>query len=416
MNFKEAVGKHASKLLLLALVVALLSTTIIDLIIPLFLVEIAQTFHVTVATANQITTYAQIASVVPALLLGFLAVRFKQKWLLVAGILCISLAAIGSFGAQSLATMQFFYSFNGVGSVLVSAMALAIIGEFYPLDKKPHAVAIITSTGFISRIIGAPIGSFVYNFGGWRATFSLLVFPISIIALVFSLWFIPNLTKANKQGASREPYWVGFKEIFKRKSATFALIFQFFFIMLFALTTFVTAFFKESFGISNTLASWLIVGSSICGISGSLISGLLVVKFGRKNVAVFTGLVSSMLAMVAFYLPSLWIVVSFRYASMFFWAITLSASASFMLEQVPKYRGSMMSLRVAFAGIGTAVGVYIGGLILTSFNYQTMGLTLGTLSIIGSLILFLSKEPGYTGNLPTIGLPRANQHNVKQSK
>jgi hypothetical protein len=45
----------------------------------------------------------------------------------------------------------------------------------------------------------------------------------------------------------------------------------------------------------------------------------------------------------------------FRFSSLLFWGIAVAADASLMFEQVTRDRGSMMSLRVAFAGIGSAM-------------------------------------------------------------
>jgi predicted MFS family arabinose efflux permease len=51
-------------------------------------------------------------------------------------------------------------------------------------------------------------------------------------------------------------------------------------------------------------------------------------------------------------------------------------------------------LRVAFAGIGSAIGVAIGGAVLGLFNYQTIALTLGAMGVVGSFVLLLmAKDP-----------------------
>jgi predicted MFS family arabinose efflux permease len=54
----------------------------------------------------------------------------------------------------------------------------------------------------------------------------------------------------------------------------------------------------------------------------------------------------------------------------------------------------MMPLRVAFAGVGSAMGAGIGGAVLALYNYQTIALTRGTMGVVGSLVLlFMAKEP-----------------------
>ena len=103
---------------------------------------------------------------------------------------------------------------------------------------------------------------------------------------------------------------------------------------------------------------------------------------------------SAVLTAVAFYMPSLWIVLVFRFSSLWFWGIAVASGASLMLEQVPRDRGSMMSLRVAFAGIGSAMGVALGGVVLALYNYQTIALVLGTIGVVGFFVLlFLARDP-----------------------
>ena len=395
MNTENNVEKsNPSRLLLVSLIIAVLATTVIDVIVPLFLLDIAKSFQVSPAIASQIRTFSAIAQIVPALIMGLLAVRFRPKYLLTIGIFCISLAAVGSFLATSIGLMQLFFSFNGVGSVIVTAMALAIIGEFYPLEKKPQAVGVITATGALGFVIGAPLSAIISNMGDWRSPFTLLVLPISIVGIILALVFVPLNPHKEQSTVKKDPFWRGFKEIFRNKSAVACLIFQIFSLAFFAIGTFGIAFFKTAFQISTDFASVIMFSAALIGALGSLVSSRLVNKWGRKTIAVIASLLSAVLTAVAFYMPSLWIVLVFRFSSLWFWGIAVASGASLMLEQVPRYRGSMMSLRVAFAGIGSAMGVALGGVVLALYNYQTIALVLGTIGVVGSLVLlFLAKDP-----------------------
>jgi MFS family permease len=66
--------------------------------------------------------------------------------------------------------------------------------------------------------------------------------------------------------------------------------------------------------------------------------------------------------------------------------LAASASTSLTLEQVPELRGTMMSLFAAFAGVGAAVGAGIGGLALIFFDYERLGIILGSMGIIAAII------------------------------
>jgi predicted MFS family arabinose efflux permease len=59
------------------------------------------------------------------------------------------------------------------------------------------------------------------------------------------------------------------------------------------------------------------------------------------------------------------------------------------LEQVPRFRGTIMSLNYASMQLGYALGAGIGGFALVFFDYQGAGLALGGMGVIGALLLYL---------------------------
>jgi MFS family permease len=73
----------------------------------------------------------------------------------------------------------------------------------------------------------------------------------------------------------------------------------------------------------------------------------------------------------------------------------VTGSNNLIVEQVPKSRGTMMSINGVFASIGVTIGTACGGLALTQ-SFQLLGLTFGIFAVIASLIiLFIAKEPCY---------------------
>ena len=67
----------------------------------------------------------------------------------------------------------------------------------------------------------------------------------------------------------------------------------------------------------------------------------------------------------------------------------ITAFSSLTLEHVPRFRGTMMSLSSAALSTGAAVGTGLGGLVLLSFDYSVLGLTLGSMGIVAALIFYL---------------------------
>jgi predicted MFS family arabinose efflux permease len=54
----------------------------------------------------------------------------------------------------------------------------------------------------------------------------------------------------------------------------------------------------------------------------------------------------------------------------------------------------MMSMFAAFAGVGAAIGAGIGGLTLILFEYERLGIILGSMGLIAAIIFkFLTVDP-----------------------
>jgi predicted MFS family arabinose efflux permease len=66
-----------------------------------------------------------------------------------------------------------------------------------------------------------------------------------------------------------------------------------------------------------------------------------------------------------------------------------SASASLELEQLPRFRGTMMSISAAMQSVGSAFGAAIGGFTLLFYGYELLGISLGVLAVIGAIIVHL---------------------------
>jgi len=81
----------------------------------------------------------------------------------------------------------------------------------------------------------------------------------------------------------------------------------------------------------------------------------------------------------------------------FFSGLTFSASRSLTLEQVPGFRGTMMSINHAAGAAGSALGSGIGGLALLLFGYEGMAISLGAMGIVSAAIFqLLAMDPTKT--------------------
>jgi predicted MFS family arabinose efflux permease len=404
MNDKAVEPEKAStgKWFLPSLVVSFLAVSISTPSLMLLTLDMAETFQVPFGVAAQLSTINSLAEVIISLLVGFLAIRFKHKSLLSGGVALVAVSAIGGFLAPTFELMLFFFAMEGVGTVMVGVMGFTLIGDLLPTSKKAKAVSYVIATTYLTAIVGVAAIGFIADLAGWRSVFALFLLPISIVGLTLAFLKLPHRSYEEQLETGKKAYLSAFKQVLFNKSATACLVGTMLMSAV-SLALFTTGFFREQFSASRDLAALIVMGAASMYVIASIVTGRLVNKVGRKTLTVAGALLSSVLAMFIFFMPSLWLAVAVDMAHVWFAATSITAFSCFVLEQVPKSRSTMMSLRSIFNEMGGAIGAALGGALLLVFSYdlalsyQTVGLAFGAIGISASAIFyFLTKDPSAT--------------------
>ena len=371
------------------------------ILIGLLLIDIALTFEVSVGVAGQVNTLSSIVAVIFALFMGVLSVRFKHKSLLIVGLLFISISSLGCSLASNFSFMLASYSLTGLATAMVTPMALTLIGEHLPLEKRANAVGWVVAGASLSYSIGAPVIGLIADSGGWRFAFLGFVMPIALVSLLLAFIALPFASPKYQTRLSKAAYLEGFKGILSNRSATACLAGNVLRMVSFvAILLYGTSFFRERFLISMGSASIVLLGSALFYTLGSLVSGRLVNVFGRKLVLVLTALPAGLFTIFFTYLPNFWLSLVLNYLGCCFFGIASSASYSLTLEQVPKFRGTMMSINSAAQSLGSTLGAAIGGLALDLYGYDVLGTILGASGVVAAIIFyFLAIDPTRTQRL-----------------
>ena len=378
------------KLFLPSLAMSNFATGPLGVLIGLLLIDIALTFEVSVGVAGQINTISYIVSVIFALFMGILSVRFKHKSLLIIGLLCVGGSGLGCFLASSFNLMLIFYSLSGVGTAMVFPMAITLVGKHLPLERRGNAVGWIIAAGSLSYVIGAPVISFIANIGGWRLSLLGLVIPVSLAGLFLALIGLPSTSRKQQLTINKSTYLRSFKGVLLNISATACLVGNVLRTASFvAVVLYGISFFRQRFLVSTDFASAIIIGAALCYTLGSLVAGRLVNRFGRKSLTVLTALLAGIFIVSFVYLSDLWLSLALNFLATWFSGMASSAANSLTLEQVPESRGTMMSINSAALSLGNAIGSALGGLVLVLFNYEAMGSALGAMGIVAAVIFYL---------------------------
>jgi predicted MFS family arabinose efflux permease len=125
-----------------------------------------------------------------------------------------------------------------------------------------------------------------------------------------------------------------------------------------------------------------------------LVSGLVVNRFGRKTSTVLTAFLAGIFTITYACVLNLWLSLALSLIGSWFFGMVTSAASSLTLEQVPEFRGTMMSIDTAAINLGYALGTALGGLTLLSFDYEGLGIVLGVMGVAAAIVFhFLTTDP-----------------------
>ncbi|MFB3888979.1 MAG: MFS transporter [Candidatus Bathyarchaeia archaeon] len=393
---REAPSKKVApkRLFVPSLALAAFTEQNMDLLVSLFLIDIALTFQVTAGTASQMVAISKMAAVITGLLISVLSVRFRHKSLLLVGSLVIILGLLGCVLAPSFAFMEIFYPLDGVGSIMVVAMSMSLMGEFLSLDRRPKAIGWFNAAGTLTWFVGAPVAGLLTGIGGWRSVILLFFLPLSVAGLVLTYFSVPSMSRKHEPPVGREAYLSSFKQVFLNRSAAACLIGGMLFMASHVWGIYGITFYRQQFSVPVEYAAFIIVGTTTFGAFGNVIGGRLVNRVGRKRLTVLTLGFASMLVAVLVYVPNVWLALSISFLNAWLRQVGFTAIYSLNLEQAPKSRGTMMSISGVLNALGAAFGAALGGPVLDLFGFQILGPTLAALGLASvSVYHFWAKDP-----------------------
>jgi predicted MFS family arabinose efflux permease len=400
MNSGTPVGEKESpkRLFIPSLTLLIFTINLSSAVISLFLPEIAKTFlgsaeQAKIGIVSQTSAVSNAAQAILAIAMSVLAIRFRHKSLLLAGAVLVVISYVGGFLSPDLITFQIFFAIEGAGSVMVSILAITLIGDTLPFSKKARAVSWFVAGGYMVAIIGLPTLLFLANIAGWRSTLILFGLPLSVAGLILAFVGVPSKSNERKPRVDKGIYVGNFKQILLNKSSSACLIGNVF-SSASVVSLFIMTFYRQQLTLSSSLAVGLAITNGTFFLVGSLIGGRMINKFGAKTVAVTCGLTSGILTAAFFNMPNLWLTLVFNFTSVIIGAFAVPAYICLTVDQVPKSRGTMMSLHRIAGHAGQTIGTIMAGALIALFSYQILGLGFGALMVSAAAIFFfLVKQP-----------------------
>jgi predicted MFS family arabinose efflux permease len=392
------VDSKIGRLTILSFALARGITNLPGLVISLLLIEVGETFGVPVGIAGQLATASSILAITFAVLMGVASVRYNHKTLLAYGLLLYVISASFTYFAGSFILMMIFFSLFGIANAMVYPMINALIGELIPIEKRTSAIGWTIAGLALIYLAGALAANYLASISSWRMALLLIVTPITLVTLVLVYLRTPRIQSHSNNTMPFSGYFGGYAEILKNKSALACLL-----ATILGLATWSTylvygpSFWRQVYGLSRGFVSIVLVIMPLTYVVGSLLTGRLTEKLGRKSLSALTLVLLGACTFVAFSAPFALLSIGLSTVSSFFAGMMLSVSTSLTLEQLPRYKGTMMSTHSAATSMGGMTAAILGGVILLFSDYSTFGFVMGVIGITGALIFFLyTKDPTQT--------------------
>jgi len=358
------------------------------LVAGVLLIEIGATFGLPVGVVNQMNATHSLLSLLTALAMGVLSIRFGMELLLFAGLGLALASAIGSCLSPSFQILFILYSLNGIAYSLVYPMSVALVGELFPQEKRATALSRIFAVPPIITVFGSP---FIGYIGDWRSALILYAIPIAAASLIMAKFSIP-LRKTKGKKVDLVP---AFKTLITNRSALSCLIAALLNNITWQIVGVLSiSFLREHHYIPKEVTSLIYSGFAIAVFIGALSGGKIVNRYGRKPSTVILNLAYGLSALFFVTISNASIAAILGILACLVHGLRQPAISSLTIEQIPEIRGSIMALSSALGSVGGIIGAAVAGFLLLNYGWIAAGVFLASAAILAGLILqFFAKDP-----------------------
>ncbi|MCW4040014.1 MAG: MFS transporter, partial [Candidatus Bathyarchaeota archaeon] len=262
--------------------------------------------------------------------------------------------------------------------------------QFFSMDQRPKISGYLTAGMAGAYTVGAILAATATDF---RHISLFVLFPLSAIALALVWKGIPSKDLT----IQRNPLYA-FREVFRDRSAVMCLVSNTLAYMgpNTSWVTFFVPFFLQTFHADQAAISIVFLAATLLLIAGTIVGGRLVNRVGRKPLWSSMIGAASLACFGYIFAPNFELSVALWILAGFLFGISMPAYTSLLLEHVPEYRGTVMSLSETSQFIAQALGSGGGAVILLTYGFAGLGWFSLTGIIAAVLSYFFTSDPTKT--------------------
>lgn len=392
MNKDRAKRDVNTRLALISLMISTFAIGTTEFIIMGILPDVAKDLNVSISSTGLLVTGYAIGVAIGAPLLTALTGKMQRKKLL---LMLMLLFVIGNTLCAVAPTYEFLLvsrvlaafahgTFFGVGSVVASRLV--------PPEKQSSAVAMIFTGVSVANIIGVPLGTFVGQSLGWRASF-WIISALGVVAILCITKFIPQMALTSVPSFRQEI------RVLKKPQVQLTLLMTILsFVGVFAAFTYIAPTLTDITKFSASAITPILLLYGLGLTIGNTVAGRL---SDWKPMPTIIGMLALLtLVMGSFYITSEYKILAV--ITVFLWGFTSFGHVpGLQMRVIAKAKGApniAASLNISAFNLGIALGSFVGGVVInTSLGLKAIPLVAALLTVlcIGVVLvgwLFDSKE------------------------
>ena len=323
---------------------------------------ISEAYNVSSAIAGWMVTVFAVTYAIAAPFFGWLSDKNGRRALITFGLVLFFISNILTAFAPSFFLLIVSRILSGLSVASITPLIYAIIGDIAPPNRTGTWLSIVVSGHLTALWAGAPFGTLLEHFLGWRSVFVVMAIIGAMLAIVnFSTWkYTP------KSDLTRNPIGGSLLRILGSVSVT-----TFWAISMYALYVYLGASLYSENGFLSTQIGLAITFYGIGAVLGSLISGQLTDRFGERNISKVTLIFLSLIfiCLGIFFSSGDWI-----YLFLFLWALVgyagFTSYQARLAVEYPNERGIVMAWNNTALYIGITIGSMVGGYVITKWGYS----------------------------------------------
>lgn len=322
---------------------------------------ISEAYHVSSAMTGWMVTVFAVTYAIVAPFFGWASDKNGRGIFITFGLLLFSFSNILTAFSPSFTWLIISRILAGLSVAAITPLIYAIIGDLAPSSRRGTWLSIVVSGHLTALWAGAPVGTLLEHFLGWRSVFVVMAIIGTILAVVnFKTWkYVP------KSDVTRNLLEGNLLRILGSVSVTTIWA-----ISMYALYVYLGAALYSENGFSSSEIALAVTFYGIGAVLGSLISGKFTDRFGAGKISRATLIILTVLfvCLGIFFSSGYWI-----YFFLFLWALVgyagFTSYQARLAVEYPKERGIVMAWNNTALYIGITIGSMIGGYVISNWGY-----------------------------------------------